>query len=150
MFEFIGKFVYIVLYFYWAWYLHGTNRARIIVVAEGCVLLVKPWLGLGAWDLPGGGANKDEDFTVAACRELFEETRVRVDPEKAELVEKREAKHGLIRFTAHYYFVPERAMTTPKPHRPEIAQARWISVEKLDSLKISPEVVGLIDLCRQR
>ena len=57
--------------------LNGSRRSRIIVVANNEILLVKPWLGSGAWMLPGGGIDKGEKTIRAAARELHEETGIR-------------------------------------------------------------------------
>jgi ADP-ribose pyrophosphatase YjhB (NUDIX family) len=45
------------------------------------VLLVKPSY-INGWTLPGGAVERGETLRAAACRELFEETGVFVDPDK--------------------------------------------------------------------
>ncbi len=53
-------------------------RVRIAVICEGQILLVKPWFSRQVWSLPGGGAKLHESLTIAAMRELNEETGISV------------------------------------------------------------------------
>ncbi|GAA1378892.1 NUDIX hydrolase [Luteococcus sanguinis] len=59
--------------------------ARVLVRCQGRVLLVSDRdpgvVGSGWWVLPGGGIDPGEDVRAAACRELFEETGHRCDPD---------------------------------------------------------------------
>lgn len=59
----------------------GKPRARVIVVYENQVLLVKNWLGPGNWALPGGGLEHGETPVQAACRELEEEVSLKIPSE---------------------------------------------------------------------
>lgn len=70
------------------------HAARILIVdPEGRVLLFRfaynrgPLAGVEYWGVPGGGVEAGESFPAAACRELMEETGIRLDdpgPERAE------------------------------------------------------------------
>jgi len=48
---------------------------------------IEPFIGKFA--LPGGYVDKGEDFTMAAVREIFEETGLHIDPEKVKLYDSR-------------------------------------------------------------
>lgn len=61
-------------------YLYPTRRTRILVVAEGEVLLGKRWLGSGDWHTIGGGIRKNETPMQGAKREVFEETGLQLEP----------------------------------------------------------------------
>lgn len=51
-------------------------RTRVVIVANGKVLLLKSWLGDGDWTLPGGGLHRGEDPVAGALREVHEETGI--------------------------------------------------------------------------
>ncbi len=150
LYEFTGLLGYIVLYFYWAWYLHGSQRARIIVLCNDSVLLVKPWLGLGGWDIPGGGMHGKEELATTATRELHEETSIKVDDAHVHFVDKLPISHGLIRFTAHYYVVRVDKMDQPSPSMPEIARAQWVPRKKLNEFRIQNDVRRVVVRCFEK
>lgn len=59
-----------------------TPRPRILVRNDKQeILLVKSWVRLSHWELPGGGVKKGEQPRQAACRELKEETGIVVSAE---------------------------------------------------------------------
>lgn len=62
-------------------YFYSSHRTRVLVIVDGEVLLVKPWLASGRWTLPGGGLHRREDPRTGAVRELREETGILVAPE---------------------------------------------------------------------
>lgn len=110
------------------------------------------------WVSPGGGVEASEDLSLAASRELLEETGLRIPPEHFG------QKISEIEFTqqwpsgdyetgiAHFFsfrvsdeFEVDRALWTPEEHR-DILDVRWWMPEEL---KASGETVGppgLIDL----
>jgi len=56
-----------------------TRRSRVLIVSGDEILLLKGWLSLGRWGLPGGGIKKGEMPTTAAVREVMEETGIMLD-----------------------------------------------------------------------
>jgi len=66
-----------------------TRKAvRVVVIDSGRNVLLfrahdiaRPELGYW-WELPGGGIEPDESYVDAAVRELFEETGIRVSPDR--------------------------------------------------------------------
>lgn len=66
---------------------YPSRRVRILVFNQNKqILLVRNWLGFQKWTLPGGGCRKYETNIVAASRELFEETGLRIAPEEFTLL----------------------------------------------------------------
>lgn len=53
------------------------KRATVVVKDGNCVLLVRE-RGHRRFGLPGGGIEKDEPSIVAAAREVYEETRLKL------------------------------------------------------------------------
>lgn len=74
----IGRLSYIAAWPALYFYLKNSQRTRVVVKAEGKVLMVKDWLGDSSWKLPGGGIHKNETQLNSAVRELYEETGIKV------------------------------------------------------------------------
>lgn len=59
---------------------HSTRVRALVVSDQQKILLTRSWLGFQRWGLPGGGIKRGEPPTVAAAREVFEETGVLLGP----------------------------------------------------------------------
>lgn len=57
-------------------YVRGTTRTRVLIEANGQVLLIKGWHDSRKWALPGGGIHKSEDPVLSAIREVAEEVGI--------------------------------------------------------------------------
>jgi len=140
MWQFVGR-----LSFWLAWptlwlYLRGSHRTRVLVRCGDKVLLVKIWLGDGAWSLPGGGVHPGEDIRVAAQRELHEETGITVLPgELLPLQNVMVRTHGFS-YYCHYFSVTLTEQTMLRLQKYEISGAGWFSRSELDRLRLSAEV----------
>lgn len=71
-----GKIVFWVFWPVSYLYVHGSVRTRVLVEAEGKILLVKGWHDSSSWVFPGGGAHKNEDIVLSAIREVAEEVDI--------------------------------------------------------------------------
>lgn len=147
LFEILGVAGYLILHPYWAMYLNNTDRARVVVVSGDQVLLVKPWLGMRNWDIPGGGVHGNETLESAGTRELMEETSVSVVPEALTQVDVRTLKFGLIHFTAHYFVAHLDDTQKPNPKFPEVIDAKWFTYDELGSVSLDPQVKKLLSDC---
>lgn len=59
------------------------QRARAVIIKEGKVLLIKRTKPNEAyWVFPGGGVEMEESREAAVVREVFEETGLKVSPQK--------------------------------------------------------------------
>lgn len=58
--------------------LHSVSVAGVVVRDDGRVLVVRR-ADNGAWEAPGGVLELDEEPSVGACREVLEETGIKVD-----------------------------------------------------------------------
>ena len=111
----------------------GTSRTRIILTNEhGEVLLLQTWLSGSKWGFPGGGMKRGESSSVAASRELYEETGIVVS--KEDMVLK-------VAFTASghqeivFYAVTSSSLPVQLPNRFEVKAARWFSLDVLPLLE---------------
>lgn len=109
----------------------------VAVTPEGDVLLIRRgWDPFkGHWALPGGGVNQREQASAAAARELFEETKVRVDP--GDLVEIGVFDHPdrdpRARQVSVAYFVVVPSGTTARAGD-DADDARWWGLDSLPEL----------------
>lgn len=80
--ERIGRIAFWVCWPLLRVYLRIGRRTRVLILAEGDVLVVKGWFGSGDWQLPGGGVHRGEDPQAAAIREVAEETGIQLPAKK--------------------------------------------------------------------
>ncbi len=108
-------------------------RSRLLIVHDGSVLLVKNWLGLGHWSVPGGGAHRGENPKNAALREVQEELGLEVNPRAI-------VDHGVssaedqILLHSKFHLFSATILSTPtlRLQASEIMQAAWIPLAEID------------------
>ena len=124
------------------------HAARILIVdPESQILLFRfayshgPLAGVEYWGVPGGGVEEGESFPAAACRELMEETGIRLDdpgPERAESRYPFRLSNGEEVAAHDHYFVlklPERPGLSQNGFTPEerenMVEHRWWNAMEL-------------------
>lgn len=124
--------------------LQFTRRTRVLVIAEGKVLVLKGWLGSGQWGLPGGGLHWHEDSLQGAIRELAEETGLRCTPDQLQpLGEVIYTTRGLR--TRSVCFAVELPTTPSVKKRPlEIIGTDWLSPQEATQPSVEPIVQQLL------
>lgn len=114
--------------FFWAtwplaWLILGrSKRARVLVIAEGAVLLVRHWHGSGNLSMPGGGLRRGESPARGAARELHEEMGITVGKGQLRDLGVTRAKSRGIAYTAYLF-----AMELPK--QPELKVSKFEIME---------------------
>lgn len=139
----IGQIIYYVLYPLFALYLNRSARTRVVVWCENQVLLVRPWLHNGTWDLPGGGLHTLEDPAEGAKRELYEETGMVVTALR--FIAKERFRSGLLNFDIHYFSVQLQERPVLMLQKAEIIEARWCTLQQIHELRINPQAVRIIE-----
>lgn len=129
-----------VLYFY----LRIGKRTRIFLVADESVLVVKGWLGSAKWSLPGGGLHKNEDPAVGACRELYEETGLSIEPDNLKLVGEFEGGKRGLHFNYYGYVVRLDQKISPVPKGIEIVETKWLPISGLNENNSDPETLKML------
>jgi 8-oxo-dGTP pyrophosphatase MutT (NUDIX family) len=120
--------------------------AGAVVVHEGRVLLVRSIYGVtkGRYLLPAGHVNSGELPDLAAARETFEETHLRV-----EIVGLLGVRVWVMDSGEHNYFFMFRAhlrspLSDLQPNLNEIDDARFFSAEEMDALTADETWAGAI------
>jgi ADP-ribose pyrophosphatase YjhB (NUDIX family) len=129
-------------------YLHSSRRTRVVIIAEGQILLVKGWYGSGKWILPGGGLHRGEEARAGAVREVAEETAIRLLPEQLKpFGEARHRGYGL-RYAYERFYVELPKLLVITPQRLEIAEAAWFPADKLDLNSVETDAADTIEVWR--
>jgi 8-oxo-dGTP pyrophosphatase MutT (NUDIX family) len=127
-----GRFVY----FAFGWlifrlFVHESDRARILMLADNQILLCKSMIGDNCWEIPGGGAGKGENVLAAGIREVEEETSVKLNPNQIKELKQMEMNCKGSIYIGHYYL----ARLDKKPpivnQWPWILDSRWFSIDKI-------------------
>lgn len=129
--------------------MHGTDRARAVIVHAGRVLLIRDTLGDGSWTLPGGGMQGSESAALAACREVYEELGVVLSADVfTELATERTGYRG-IAYTAH--FVAARLDDLPKPIPGiEVLELQWVPLTEVPQYNVDLTAARALALLAER
>lgn len=142
----LGRLTFWIIWPALFFYLYTSKRTRLLIVCGDEVLVAKGWLGVGRWELPGGGLHKGEDPLQGALRELHEETGLVVEPDQLKPLhqERSIAEYGLtFDYTAYLLELPEKPITMPAKY--ELVELKWIPWKKLLSMKdVSPNTIKVI------
>ncbi len=119
-----------------------TTRARVLIICHGEMLLLKGWLSIGQWGLPGGGVRKGETAIQAVIRETEEEIGVRLDQQPLRALGKfRQTKgHG---YSFEGFAVELKAKPQLHIRKSEITEATWIKLSAM-STKTAEQHVELL------
>jgi ADP-ribose pyrophosphatase YjhB (NUDIX family) len=131
-------------------YLSFGHRTRIVVEANGKILVVKSWLGNGEWGLPGGGLHKGETARLGAVRELYEETGVWLKPEQlTELYKAVANQRGLrFRYTCYGVKLPKSALLQKQVMG--ITDVAWLAPEQITKKSSTVDTVKALQSWKKR
>lgn len=119
---------------------HTVAVAAVVTDSEGRLLVVNEHRKRATWKFPGGYVDPGEDLSVAAARELREETSVEAVPRTVLAVRH---QHGLgrRRDVGDLYVLLHLEATTTDiaiQHTDEIAAARWITLDEFEASSVHP------------
>lgn len=120
------------------WHDGPNYTADAVIVNPGNqeVLLIQR-KDTGQWALPGGFIDKDEIALVAARREVFEETGLKVEPGDKPMIyrgiveDPRNSPTAWIETTAYLFVVNVTSEATPGD---DAREAKWIALNQLPEL----------------
>lgn len=128
-------------------YLRHTERAYVILENNGKFLLCKSWLGKGLWGLPGGGMRPKETPKQAIERETEEELGLSLAGGNFKLIAKGKwTSEGLGQ--SYQIYACDFRVKNFKPHKLEITDAAWLSLDQLDPSNTHREVLNAIKRSR--
>ena len=121
-------------------YLRIGWRTRLVVVADGQLLMVKSWLGTDSWGLPGGGLHRKEQPVSGALRELSEETGLKLKPPQLKLLYKGWARYHGLGFKYWCYGAELPKPTTLRRQHLEITNVAWRPLSELTEETVTGDV----------
>ncbi len=129
----------------WWLIMHGTDRSRVLLVADGTVLLIRDALGAGEWGLPGGGIHRGEAVAVGACREIYEEVGIGIASDQLRELAVEPTHNSGISYIAHYMVAELATHEVTKPTI-EVAEVRWVQVKKVPELHVDDATKRALEL----
>ena len=129
-------FIYPVVKIYWRIFKPKTIGVKVFIKHGNKVLFVRNSYGTKSWTLPGGGVKRGESLEVAAKREVWEETGIKLDEviNKGSFFYDGEGKQNTI-----FVFLAEVNSDFVKIDNVEIQAASW---EDIDSLTLSKSPIA--------
>ncbi|MDB5181574.1 MAG: hypothetical protein JWP13_337 [Candidatus Saccharibacteria bacterium] len=127
-------------------YLRGSQRSRLLLRCKDEVLVVKGWLGIGRWVLPGGGLRKNEDPLVGLLREVWEETGIRLEASQVRLLAAEAYSIHGFRYTSHYYTAEVATKPPATRRRYEIVEIGWSKKSDILAKTHNPDVLRALEL----
>jgi 8-oxo-dGTP pyrophosphatase MutT (NUDIX family) len=142
----IGNILYWLSWPALFFYLRNSRRCRAIVIDGDNILIIRNWLGSGAYTLPGGGLRSDEDPKQGIVRELEEETGIIVAKDSLTLIKPQylaiEKGHSYQCF-GYYVDIDKHQQITRQ--RYEIAEIKWVDkAEVLEKYRLTLTARDLI------
>lgn len=132
-------------------YLRTGWRTRVVIVADGQLLMVKSWLGNGQWGLPGGGLHSKEDPVKGALRELYEETHLKLKPAQLQFLYKDRASHYGLGFNYYCYGVNLAKNQPVTRQKYEITQLAWVPLSDVLKRRVTGETkIALVTWTKQQ
>lgn len=129
----------------WLLLLRGSERTRVLILADDRVLLVRGTLSAGEWGLPGGGIHPGEAVVMGACREVYEEIGIVLLPETVRELGVESARNSGIPYRAHYYTATLEDCRAAMLGF-EIAEARWIPLAEVATVRHDAAVGRALEL----
>lgn len=118
--------------------LHSVSVAGVVVRDDGCVLAIRR-ADNGAWEAPGGVLELDERPEDGACREVLEETGIKVEPVRLTGVYK-----NMARSVVALVFLC-RPVGGAEQTSSESSAVRWLTREEVQSLMVEAYAVRVLD-----
>ncbi len=121
---------------------------RAVILREGRLLLVNAWRGSDAlWCAPGGGVELHQPLAEALCREVHEETGLRIAVGKLCLVNEFHDPAGAFHQVDIYFRCcvtggPEGTLWTD----PEgiVTHRRWMTRSEMAGLRVKPDSLAAV------
>lgn len=123
-------------------------RVRILIRHKDNILLVKNWIGMQSWSLPGGGIDRDESSLEAAHREVKEEVGIILakDPTPT-LIAPSPEPTTLFRIQLFDIELKKKPQVTIDEL--EIIEYRWVNLKDLEAVA-NPKLHQLIQIVMER
>lgn len=127
-------------------YLRGSRRGRLLLVHKDEVLVVNNWLGVGKWNLPGGGLHPGEDPAEGLAREVFEETGISLESATLRLLKTEPYRIHGFSYNCYYFTATADAQPPTVRRKFEIVDIAWTKKSEITSRTHGPDVIRALEL----
>lgn len=114
-------------------YLLGSLRSRVVIEANGEILLLQGWYDGNKWSLPGGGVHKNELPVDSAIRETSEETGIKLQKNQLISLGSSNYKHHGLHFNLIQFGCRLKSKPPIKKQQLEVLELEWIKISKITS-----------------
>ena len=111
---------------------HDRRVSKVIIINDNRVLMLQK-TGTLKWELPGGHAESKEKMKKAACREVREETGIRLTSEQLHKIH----THVDSKYKCNMYVYTSPVKQKPKLSEEHVDHA-WVKASELDEYSLSP------------
>jgi len=125
----------------WIYFKLYPLRTRVLIVAGGKVLIIKPFMGPNKWMLPGGGLKRGESEEKAAVREVEEEVGVVLEETQLKLQGRRKFKMRGLSYRTVNFSVELDKKPEVKLRSLEVRSYSWVKFEELEETNVAREVL---------
>lgn len=133
-------------------YVYGFVDGKLCILANqrGTGTKDRPMSNPGKWNCPSGFLDYDETIEECACREIYEETGVVVDPSSLSLMEldsdiTRRDQNVLARYSVYLNYSENEKLTSEHSEENEVVNIKWIPITDVDNYEwVSEKHVELI------
>lgn len=129
----------------WWLILRGSERSRVLLVANDRVLLTRGTLSAGEWSLPGGGIHRGENVAIGASREIYEELGIVLTADQLRALAVEPARNSGIAYNAHFLVARLDEYVKPMPSL-EVAEARWVPTADVQKLRHDDATIRALEL----
>lgn len=148
--QFVGTVVFFCAWpAFWVYFRVGRDRTRVVLTHDDKVLVMKQWISPGKWNLPGGGTHKGESMEGGAAREVYEETRLRLDPRQLQHIGR-----GTYRKYGHRFdyqvFVTRVGSDKVRAQTIEISELEWLRPGELRAHNSSPDALHALQMVQEK
>ena len=125
-----------------------SDRAYLMLVADGKILVVKGWLSRQQWQLPGGGIRRGESPAAALTRELKEETNIDIKDSKLTLVDSGRWQTDKLGHNYRIYMTSLPSRPRASRLKPELVEMAWLRPLELRPGSTAKEILAALKSAR--
>jgi len=116
------------------------ERTRVLIVANGEALLIRPFMGPDLWMLPGGGLKRNETAEACAIREVEEEVGVTIVETQLKPIGNRKFVLRGLQYKSINFAVELSEKPNIKVRPLEVRSYCWAPLREIESMYVAREV----------
>lgn len=141
----IGRIAFWLGWPLWFLVLRGSERSRVLLIANDRILLTRGTLSGGKWSLPGGGIHHGENATLGACREIYEELGIVLSADQLRELASEPTRNSGIAYQAHILIADLDDCVQPMLSL-EVAEARWVPLTEVRNMHHDDVTIRALEL----